>query len=41
MVEMYEFLYNELTIDERNEFWDEFYDWDVVQAWPDLQDQEF
>lgn len=41
MAEAYEFLFNELTVDERNQFWDEFYQDDVAQAYPDLQDEEF
>jgi hypothetical protein len=41
MAEAYEFLFNELTVDERNEFWDDFYQDGVEREYPDLMDQEF
>lgn len=40
MAEAYEFLFNELTVDERNEFWADFYD-EVQDYYPDLMNEEF
>ena len=40
MAEMYEYLYNELTVDERNQFWDDFYD-EVQDYYPELMNEEF
>lgn len=41
MAEAYDFLYNELTTDQRNEFWADFYEEEAAKAFPDLMDEEF
>lgn len=41
MAEAYEFLFNELTVDERNQFWDDYYSDAVEREYPDLMNEEF
>jgi hypothetical protein len=41
MAEAYEFLFNELTVDERNDFWSDYYQDEVEGIYQDLMDEEF